>query len=498
MKRHLINQEQLPFPDGIAAATTLRSLYGRGREALNKAYALVGALAVGAVVAVLSTAEDQFAALRRFFQWMRLHLVDVHLPDQVPERGIAQMDGKPLTAFGFEPSVLMIGAGIIVGPRVSLSMLAASGALYFFIAPWLHALDLQNAGVAGYVVSIPTAGGGALFNPVRWALWGGVSVLVFSSLTVLALQWRTVGRAFTMFRRRNAPTSPDSAIGAAMAAIEVPNSWLIIGMIPITIVMMLLQVVAFGVAWWVGLVAVAMSFVLALVASRAAGETNIPPLGPMGKVMQLLFALISPPAAVGVQASLTHNVMAAGITANSAGAAADLLFDLKSGYLLGANPRRQFVAQLIGVLCGTLASVPAWYLMVPDVSVLDKYPLPATQLWVAVARALTGGLSTLPMSAKVAILIGAVVGIGLPLVERALPKARAWLPSTTGLGLGWVIYFSAALAFSIGAVLATIWRRAAPASQQTYAVPIASGLIAGESIVKAILAMAYTAIGLMR
>jgi uncharacterized oligopeptide transporter (OPT) family protein len=61
-----------------------------------------------------------------------------------------------------------------------------------------------------------------------------------------------------------------------------------------------------------------------------------------------------------------------------------------------------------------------------------------------------------------------------------------------------VIYFSAALAFSIGAVLATIWRRAAPASQQTYAVPIASGLIAGESIVKAILAMAYTAIGLMR
>jgi putative OPT family oligopeptide transporter len=496
MKRHLINQEQLPFPDGIAAATTLRSLYGRGREAMHKAYALVGALAVGAVVAVLTTAEDQFAALGRFFEWMRTHLFNVHLPDQVPERGIAQMDGKPMVAFGFEPSVLMLGAGIIVGPRVSFSMLAASGALYFFVAPWLHGLDLQNAGAAGYVASIPT--GGALFNPVRWALWGGVSVLVFSSLTMLALQWRTVGRAFTSLRRRAPQASPDSPIGAAMAAIEVPNSWLIAGIIPITIVMMLLQIVAFGVAWWVGLVAVAMSFVLALVACRVGGETNIPPLGPMGKVMQLLFALLSPPAAVGLQASLTHNVMSAGIAANSAGAGADLLFDLKSGYLLGANPRRQFLAQLIGVLCGTVASVPAWYLMVPDVSVLDKYPLPATQLWVAVARALTGGLASLPLSAKVAILIGAGVGVGLPLLERLIPKARAWLPSTTGLGLGWVIYFSAALAFSIGALLGMIWRRAAPANKDAYAVPVASGLIAGESIVKAIMAMAYTAIGLLR
>ena len=71
MKRQMINQEQLPFPSGIAAATTLRSLYSRGGEALRKAYALVAALVVGAVVGVLNTAEDQFAALGKFFEWMR-------------------------------------------------------------------------------------------------------------------------------------------------------------------------------------------------------------------------------------------------------------------------------------------------------------------------------------------------------------------------------------------------------------------------------------------
>jgi len=73
---------------------------------------------------------------------------------------------------------MVIGAGMIVGLRVSLSMLAASAALYFFIAPWLHGIDAANAGVAGYVASIPAVGGGALYHPVRWALWGGASIRI--------------------------------------------------------------------------------------------------------------------------------------------------------------------------------------------------------------------------------------------------------------------------------------------------------------------------------
>jgi putative OPT family oligopeptide transporter len=71
LKRQMINHEQLPFPSGIAAATTLRSLYDRGQEALKKAYALLGGIATGAVVGVLNTPEDQFGALGRFFEWMR-------------------------------------------------------------------------------------------------------------------------------------------------------------------------------------------------------------------------------------------------------------------------------------------------------------------------------------------------------------------------------------------------------------------------------------------
>jgi putative OPT family oligopeptide transporter len=497
IKRQLINYEQLAFPTGIAAATTLRSLYGRSRDAIKKAYAMVIALASGVVVGVMSTAEDQFAALGRFFEWMRAHLVEVHLPDQVPAQGLALIAGKPVVGFGFEPSVVLIGAGMIVGLRVSLSMLAASAALYFFIAPWLQGIDASHAGVAGYVVSIPLAGGGTLYHPLRWALWGGASTLVFTSLTALALQWRTIGRAFTMLRGARVSNAA-SELEKAMSAIEVPGSWMIAGMIPIGIAMIALQVIAFGVAWWAGLIAVAMTFVLSLVVSRATGETDMAPVGAMGKLMQGMFAVISPPLAVGAQASVAQNVMSAGIAANSASASSELLADLKTGYLLGANPRRQFLAQLVGVLFGTLACVPAWFLMVPNIAALEKFPAPAAHIWVAVARALTGGLSSLPVSVLYAMLAGAALGVLLPLVEKLLPRARSYLPSATGLGLGWVVPFSVPLSFAVGGVIVAVWRRISERSQEGYSIPIASGLIAGESMIKALLAMLATAIGMVR
>src|SRR6516164_1778804 len=55
MKRQMVNQEQLRFPSGTAAAETLLSLYSKGKEALQKAYALLAALAVGTIVGVLRT-----------------------------------------------------------------------------------------------------------------------------------------------------------------------------------------------------------------------------------------------------------------------------------------------------------------------------------------------------------------------------------------------------------------------------------------------------------
>jgi OPT family oligopeptide transporter len=491
LKRQMINNDQLPFPSGIAAATTLRSLYSRGGEALQKAYSLITALVAGAIVGVLNTAEDQFVALGRFFTFMRNKLFNVHLPEQWPAAGFAQIGGKPVVALGFEPSVLLIAAGMIVGLRVSLSMLGASALLYFGVAPWLYAQDVAHAGAAGWVNSIPLVGGGTLVHPARWSLWGGTAVMVFSSLTSLALQWRTIGRSFSLFRKKGASAAQhDTDLQARMAEIEVPNSWLIAGMVPITIAMVLVLMIAFKIAWWAGLIAVGMSFILSMVASRATGETDTTPIGAMGKVMQLLFAVLSP-------GNVTHNLVSAGAAANSGSSSADLLTDLKSGYLLGANPRKQFIAQFAGIFFGTLAVVPAWYLMIPNEAALEKFPLPATRTWEAVARVLSNGVASLPESARWAILIGAMVGVLIPVLEKAFPKAKRWMPSAMGLGLGWVVFFNSAFAFAIGAAFSWIWSLVHKKSQEIYNIPIASGLVAGESLTKALLAMLATAIGLL-
>ncbi len=491
MKRQMINQEKLPFPSGTAAAATLKSLYSQGSEAVRKAWVLLGGMATSIGVGIFNTDEGTLGILDTLFRRTRLHL-----PELIPAAGYFSVNGRQLIGFGFEPSVLLIGAGMLVGLRVALSMLAGGLVLYLWVGPALIAMDAAHAGDLAYKVSIPLVGGGTVYHLPRWALWGGTAIMVFASLTTLALQWRTIARSFNVLRRGRGPR-PGAEIEARMAAVEVPLGWLVAGLVPITIGLVALQYVAFHISIWLGLIAVGMSFVLCLVASRATGETDTTPIGAMGKVMQLLFAVLSPPAASSVQVSLEHNLMAAGTGANSASSSADLLTDLKSGYLLGANPRRQFLAQFIGIFFGTLAVVPAWYLMVPTKEKLEAFNPPATNMWRAVAQVLAGGgLDQLPPSAKLAIVGGALLGIGLPLLAWRWPKAAPYLPSAMGLGFAWILTFSNCQAFALGAVLVWAWTRLHARTAEAYSVPLASGLIAGESLIKALIAMAATAAGL--
>jgi uncharacterized oligopeptide transporter (OPT) family protein len=490
MKRQMVNQEQLKFPSGIAAAETLRSLYSKGAEAMKKAHALLVALVAGGLVGLLRTYGTLAEELRHTGRpqvWLEKLQSLLYIPEAVNfPQWLNPIPRGQMTGLAFEPSVLLIGAGMITGLRVSLSMLLGSALLYFVIAPQLVVMDLTHFHLAGYVPSFTTKPTGD-FNPTRWALWGGTSIMVFSSLTTVALQWRTIARAFTLFKKTERP-----AHSAAMDAIEVPASWLIAGLIPITIGMVLVQYLAFHVSIVLGLIAVALSFVLSLVCCRATGETDTTPIGAMGKVTQLLYAAL--PGARGI-ASI--NLMAAGVTASAGGAAADLLTDLKSGYILGANPRKQFIAQFVGIFFGLVAVVPAWFAMVPNKQALEAFNPPATYMWKAVADLLTQGLHMLPVTALWAIVIGALVGVALPVAGKLFPKAHPYLPSAMGLGLSWVMVFENSLSFAIGAVLVAAWSRLSKKGSDLYYVPVASGLIAGESLIAALIAIACTVVGLL-
>ena len=463
MKRQMINKEQLAFPSGIAAAETLRSLYGGSKEAIYQAYALVAALVLGAITGIASKGE-----------WAWQKAIGFNLPELIPfniqNNGLNMAE---LRGFGWEPSLMLIAAGMIVGLRVSLSMLLGACILYFGFGPWL---------VNEHIIAAP----GKIIS--AWALWGGSGMLVSSGLTAFALQWKTIVRSITNAKSDRPPGSSDLENAAAdaelkaMEEVEVPTKWFIMGMIPLGIALTILEYVAFNISIPLGIFSVIMSFFLALVACRATGETDITPICAMGKIAQLTFAVLSPK-------NITVNLMAASVTANTAIGAADLLTDLKSGYLLGANARKQFFAQFIGVFFGTLTIVPAWYLMIPDKATLEAYDPPATNLYKAVAEALSNGIGSLPETAQYAIMIGAGIGLVLAMCDHFFPKSKNFLPSSMGLGLSWVMPFQNALAFAIGAVLAFIWKKMNSKTADNYTIPVASGAIAGESLACAFIAI---------
>jgi uncharacterized oligopeptide transporter (OPT) family protein len=242
-------------------------------------------------------------------------------------------------------------------------------------------------------------------------------------------------------------------------------SWFLVGGSIAAVAIIVLAKAYFGIPPLLGALAVFMSFFLTLVAARATGETSITPSGAVGKVMQLTYGVLMPQNAVA-------NLATASITSSAAGACADLLNDLKVGYLLGANPRRQYVAQLFGIVSGTLATTIGYFLLVPDASQITgvdgkepHFPAPIAQSWKAVADVFRMGIENLH-----------------PMARTGIARFKKYLPSATGIGFGLMLPFSTPFSFLVGATLADVAGRLDRARAERYVIPIASGVIAGESI----------------
>jgi uncharacterized oligopeptide transporter (OPT) family protein len=331
---------------------------------------------------------------------------------------------------------------------------------------------------------------GGFRNICAWSLWPGATVLVVGGLLALAFQWRTLARTFasifTGFGNKQ-----NKARGV-LDHLEIPMAWFVIGF-PVTgILGAALLTWLFSIHWYMGLLAVAMTFFLAAVAARAGAEIGINPIGALGKVTQLTYGVIAP-------GNISANLMTAGITAGAAASCSDTVGNLKVGHMVGANPRRQFIGQLFGVLAGALLAVPAYFILVPDANVLggEKFPAPSALVWMGVAKVLSQGLSTLPRSAVMAMIIAFVVGVAIVIIDRVFPKARPYTPSPAALGIALTIPAYTSFSMFLGAFIVWILERKAPKWNNTYTIPIASGCIAGESIMGVILA-ALMAFGVMR
>lgn len=461
LRKQLIEVENLPFPSGFATAKTMQELYKHGRDAIVRLQ-LLGAMAV-------------LAALIKFAEHYE-KISKIPIPgwfSAKPGGGLerAGLSGFAPSNFGIslDPTLMMYGVGVIVGPRVGLSVLLGVLVSWGMLAPFIFE--------AGWVE--PGAPDASWFNSgLKWLLWPGVAIMVASSLTSFAFSWRSIISAFRPSRDLGAVVEPGSEV--------IPKKWFIAALIFVTAVSVILQTVLFDITPWVATFGVLLTFMLALVAARVSGEVNVTPVTAMGKVTQLTFAILSP-------ANPASNLMAANVTGGSAALCADMMHDLKTGKMLGADPRPQYIAQICGVFAGALVGCAGYLILIPNPAeqlFTEQWPAPSVTAWMSVAQLFMDGLDALPTGAVQAMTIGACIGIMLSVLDKLLPaKFRTWVPSGPSLGLAFLISPGISLALFAGSMVALVAGKVVPNWSTRFMIIAASGIIAGESLSGMLLAV---------
>jgi putative OPT family oligopeptide transporter len=458
IKRQLINREGLAFPTGTATAETLRTIHatGSGRGAAAARALGIAALLAGALTFV-----------RDYLRWV---------PGQWAPR--FQILGHDLVKWtiSIKTELVLVGAGGLVSFRTGWSMLVGAIINYAVIAPAL----LQH-GLLRPLGGKPVSYAGI----IDWTLWPGAAILVAAGLTSFALDYKSIARSFSGLaalldsRRRAEPAG-------GIAEVEAPDWWFPAGVLLLSPAVVVLMHLMFDIPVWAALLAVPIAVLMGFVAARVTGETDVTPTKALGPVTQMIYGVVTP-------GNLTGNIMSANVTGGIGLHAADLLTTLKTGWLLGAKPRHQVYAQLFGVLAGAAIIVPLFYLVVPVAQLgTDEWPAPSALVWANVSKAFVNGIGALPHSAQIAIAIGLAAGAGLTLLDKAAPRAvRPYLPSPSAIGIAMVVPWSNSLAFFLGAAIAELIRRRFRRFDP-YTVPVASGLIAGESLVAIAITIATT------
>jgi uncharacterized oligopeptide transporter (OPT) family protein len=424
LKRRFINDEQYAFPEGRACGIVLDALHSEdAAQGLFKAKILSSFAGISAVIELLRS-EKVTDFLRIGF--LRLPAYWDELIYRFVTPSIAGTSLADLT-IRLDSSIVMVGAGGLMGIRAGMSLLIGACLNYFVLAPWAMSRGIIE--------------GTGFRSIVMWALWGGVAMMTTGSLMSFFSKPQVLAKAFTgLLSRRK--TNED-----CVKHVELPIWLSALGVPVIGLFIVYIANAWFGVAWWLGIIAIPFVFVLVIIAATSAGLTSITPTSALGYLTQTTFSVLSP-------GNMTTNVMTAAITAEVASNTSNLLMDIKPGYMLGGKPRHQAAGHVLGIFAGAFVAIPVFYAMFhgdPQSLLSEKLPMPGAQVWRAVAEVLTKGLDFLHPTARAAVFIGAVLGIVMEIVKKV--THNRFPLSSVGIGLAFVISFSTSLSMALGAIL---------------------------------------------
>ena len=465
LKKRFINDEQMPFPEGRAAGIVLDNLHtDSGNEGMFKAKLLMFGAGLSALIETLRS-ETVMGAIKLKFLTLPEYW-DTFIYKFVTPK----IMGTPLKdlTIQMDTSIVMVGTGGLMNMKTAMSLLLGGFINYFILAP----IMIKNGAIAGP----------GFKNITMWALWGGASMMATSSLYSFFAKPQMIIESFSKLTSKKKTAHP------VLEKVELPGWIFVVGIPIVGAITVYMGHAWFGVHYWLGIIAIPLVFVFTLIAVTSTGLTAITPGGALGKLTQITYSVLAP-------GNISTNLMTAGITSEVSLNASNLLMDIKPAYMLGGKPRHQAVGHILGVFAGAMVAVPVFYAIFHnDISLFtsEKLPLPGAAVWKAVAEVLTKGLSTLHPTAKVAVIVGAFIGI-LCEVMNNLTKGKFPL-SGVGLGLAFVLKFTDSLSMAIGALFFWLCNRkfkdpksfgyrAFVDNQETFC----AGVIAGGSIIGIIL-----------
>lgn len=407
----------------------------------------------------------------------------------------------------FQPSPAYIGQGIIMGLPTVSSMLFGAVLGWGILGPFAQYMGWA----AGPVDDWKTGAQG-------WILWVSLTIMIadtvisFVVITSISLYkvWKksfSYNKSFyDMFKPAPSQSEEYQSLPSVPAGTEVlelkeqeepdahprhlvPNSVIVLGLFMSIILCIIAVKVVFGplCPLYPITVAIVMALFLSILGVRALGETDLNPVSGIGKISQLLFAIIVPRSHPG---SVLINLIAGGITEAGAQQAGDLMQDLKTGHLIGASPRAQFVAQMIGSAWAAVLSAVVYrlYDLVYEIPG-SLFRIPTAVIWIDCSRLVTGdGIP--PHAGTVALAFGAVFAV-LAVVKELL-KAHGgtkstlvlkYIPSGVAVGIGIYNSPSFTLARFLGGLGAAYWLKKRPdKDSQLNAIVLSSGLVLGEGV----------------
>ena len=475
LRRTLVVEADLPFPESVAAAEIVKAGQG-GQTGASYVFGAMGLAAFWELFKNSNGVHFVQDASQRFVSFGKSTI-------EILQERVEYAGGMLIATPSASPA--LIGVGYIVGMRVSSVLFSGAVMGWLLLVPLAYFLNPSlSAGLSGEdsLIGLATT---IWLRQVRPLAVGTMIVAAFYTLYKLRSSLvNGISKAFQNFGvggdgpvDRTQLDLNFKRVFVAIGVMSLPMLWLyyhfsqsLAGALLLTAVMLVLGFLFSAVAGYlVGLI----------------GSSNNPISG-----LTLSTLLISAVLMVAIGVTDVHGVAAvlaiAGVICCAAGVAGDMLQDLKVGQILGGTPWRMEVAEIIGVICA------AAVLALP-LSALDKVyhigstelPAPQAGLMALMANGIVGGDMAWPL-----VLVGMFLAIGLILIES---------PSPMLIAVGMYLPFESTAAIFVGGVIKWILerqleRRGASADEKTRAenggTLVSSGFIAGEALMAVVLAFA--------